>query len=71
MDRFTELLVLLMPRERILALLRQLFQLAVLGLLVGVACWPFNLLDRWQDTLLLQLPSFSGKPWRADTLLLA
>jgi len=45
--------------------------MAVLGLLVGVACWPFNLLDRWQDTLLHQLPSFSGQPWRPDTVLLA
>ena len=71
MSRFTELLTPLMLRAGIHALLRQLFQLAVLGLLVGMACWPLNLLDRWQDTLLLQLPSFSGKPWRADTLLLA
>ena len=43
----------------------------VLGLLVGVACWPFNLMDRWQDSLLHLLPSFSGKPWRLDSLLLA
>lgn len=52
-------------------LLRQLGQLALLGLLVGLACWPFNLLDRWQDALLHQLPSFSGRPWRLDSLLLA
>jgi H+/Cl- antiporter ClcA len=38
---------------------------------VGLACLPFNLLDRWQDALLHQLPSFSGKPWRFETLLLA
>jgi H+/Cl- antiporter ClcA len=60
-----------MARERISALLRQLLQLVLLGLLVGLACWPFNLLDHWQDELLHQLPSFSGKPWRAATLLLA
>jgi H+/Cl- antiporter ClcA len=45
--------------------------MAGLGLLVGVACWPFNLLDRWQGSLLQLLPSFSGKPWRLDSLLLA
>lgn len=45
--------------------------MALLGLLVGVACWPFNLLDRWQDSLLQLLPSFSGRPWRLDSLLLA
>lgn len=53
------------------AFCRQLGQLTLLGVLVGVACWPFNLLDRWQDALLRQLPSFSGEPWRPDTLLLA
>ena len=58
-------------RVRLPALLRQLGQLALLGLLVGLACLPFNLLDRWQDALLHQLPSFSGKPWRFETLLLA
>ena len=57
-------------RIRLPDLLRQLGQLALLGLLVGLACWPFNLLDRWQDALLHQLPSFSGKPWRFETLLL-
>jgi H+/Cl- antiporter ClcA len=51
--------------------MRQLGQMALLGLLVGVACWPFNLLDRWQDSLLQLLPSFSGRPWRLDSLLLA
>ncbi|MFM7312481.1 MAG: chloride channel protein, partial [Cyanobium sp.] len=58
-----------MPRPR--DLLRQLAQLAVLGLLVGLACWPFNLLDHGQDLLLHQLPSFSGRPWRPETVLLA
>jgi H+/Cl- antiporter ClcA len=57
----------LRPRD----LLRQLGQMAVLGLLVGVACWPFNLLDRWQDSLLHLLPNFSGQPWRLDSVLLA
>lgn len=58
-------------RDRIALLLRQLGHLALLGVLVGMACWPFNLLDHWQDGLLQQLPSFSGEPWRPATLLLA
>lgn len=52
-------------------LIRQLVQLALLGVLVGLACWPFNLLDRWQDALLRQLPAFSGEPWQPQTVLLA
>lgn len=47
---------------------RQLLQLA----LVGVACWPANLLDRSQDALLHHLPAF-GNSWdrMALALLLA
>lgn len=52
-------------------LIRRLAHLALLGLLVGIACWPFNLLDHWQDTLLRQLPAFSGEPWQVQTVLLA
>ncbi|MEB3265187.1 MAG: chloride channel protein [Cyanobacteriota bacterium] len=40
--------------------LRQLLQLALLGIAVGVACWPLNLLDRWQDVMLRRLPAFGG-----------
>ena len=40
-----------------------ILQLSLLGLLVGAACWPFNLLDRWQDGLLQRLPAFSGAAW--------
>ena len=75
MGRFASAAQVFRPRDlisgRLGDLLRQLGQLALLGVLVGLACWPFNLLDRWQDALLHQLPSFSGKPWRLDTLLLA
>ncbi len=53
------------------ALLHDLLQLCGLGLLVGLACWPFNLLDRWQDRWLGLLPSFGGGPWSAATLALA
>jgi len=53
------------------ALIRRLLQLGILGLFVGLLCWPFNLLDRWGDQLLELLPAFSGTPWRPLTLLLA
>lgn len=52
-------------------LTQRLLQLAVLGLLVGLLCWPFNLVDRWGDQLLSLLPAFSGSDWRPLTLLLA
>ena len=58
-------------RESMAALVRELLQLALLGLLVGLACWPFNLLDRAQDRLLGLLPIFSGRPWSPLTLALA
>jgi H+/Cl- antiporter ClcA len=38
----------------------QLLQLALLGALVGLACWPLNLLDRVQGRLLTLLPAFGG-----------
>lgn len=44
------------------ALIRRLLQLGILGLFVGLLCWPFNLLDRWGDQLLELLPAFSGTP---------
>ncbi|MBM5792599.1 MAG: hypothetical protein FJ057_01415, partial [Cyanobacteria bacterium K_DeepCast_0m_m1_088] len=45
-------------------------QLALVGLLVGLACWPLNLIDHWQDLLLQRLPLFSGTSWGAQQLLL-
>ena len=51
--------------------LRRLLQLLLLGMLVGVACWPLNRLDRLQDLLLLQLPGFSGGSWSTGSLALA
>jgi H+/Cl- antiporter ClcA len=53
------------------ALGQELLQLSILGLLVGLACWPFNLLDRWQEQLLERLPHFSGAPWGGLSLALA
>jgi H+/Cl- antiporter ClcA len=49
--------------------LRQLLQLALVGVAVGVACWPLNLLDRGQDALLHHLPAFGGS-WDRATLAL-
>ena len=52
-------------------LIQRLLQLAVLGLFVGLLCWPFNLVDRWADQLIGLLPAFSGSAWRPLTVLLA
>jgi H+/Cl- antiporter ClcA len=52
-------------------LLRELAQLSLLGLLVGLACWAFNLIDRGQDRLLGLLPAFSGGAWTPAGLALA
>jgi H+/Cl- antiporter ClcA len=49
--------------------LQQILQLALVGVVVGAACWPLNLLDRWQDNLLHHLPAF-GALWHASSLVL-
>lgn len=60
-----------MPLLRSLrSLLRTLVALTILGLAVGLACLPLNLLDRAQDQLLHQLPGFGGS-WQTIPLLLA
>lgn len=43
--------------------MRQLFSLVLLGVLVGLACWPLNLIDHWQDLLLRHMPAFSSAGW--------
>ena len=48
-------------------LLRELVELSLLGLLVGIACWPFNVLDRLQDRLLERLPLYSGRQNTSNT----
>ena len=45
-----------------------LLQLLLLGLLVGLACWPLNLVDHVQDLLLQQLPNFAGGAWTLQGL---
>lgn len=52
-------------------LLRELVHLSLLGLLVGLACWPFNLVARCQDRLLGLFPAFSAGPWTPLALALA
>ena len=47
--------------------LRQLLPLALLGVAVGVACLPLNLLDAAQDQLLQLLPAFGGH-WSPRTV---
>lgn len=56
---------------RLKALIGRLVQLGILGLFVGLLCWPFNLVDRWSDQLLALLPAFSGDSWRPLTVMLA
>jgi len=51
--------------------LRFLLQLLAFGLLVGLACWPLNLVDRAQDLLLQRLPNFAGGAWTLQALAIA
>lgn len=52
--------------------LGRFLQLALVGIAVGLACWPLNQLDRWQDILLRRLPGFGGSwDWLSLALLLA
>ncbi|MFM7674711.1 MAG: chloride channel protein [Synechococcus sp.] len=57
-------------RQPLLHLSRHLLDLALLGLAVGLACWPLNVVDHWQDRLLGLLPGFSGEGWSRAGLLL-
>lgn len=58
------------PPSRLRSVLRPLLPLVLLGLAVGLACWPLNLLDRAQDLLLRRLPAWGGS-WDPFTLTLA
>jgi H+/Cl- antiporter ClcA len=51
--------------------LAHLARLLLLGLLVGLACWPLNLIDNAQGRLLGLLPGASGGGWSRAGLLLA
>ena len=48
-----------------------LARLLLLGALVGLACWPLNLVDHWQEELLLRLPWAHGGQWTTATVLMA
>ena len=48
-----------------------LLQLLLLGLLVGLACWPLNLVDHAQELLLQRLPNFAGGAWTLQGLAIA
>ncbi|MDA0716852.1 MAG: chloride channel protein [Cyanobacteria bacterium] len=48
-----------------------LLQLLLLGLVVGLACWPLNLVNHAQELLLLHLPNFSGRAWNPQALAIA
>ncbi|MCP9777583.1 MULTISPECIES: chloride channel protein [unclassified Cyanobium] len=48
-----------------------LLQLLLLGLLVGLACWPLNLVDHAQELLLQALPNFAGGAWTLQGLAIA
>lgn len=51
--------------------LRTLLQLVLFGVVVGLACWPLNLVDHAQDQLLHLLPGFRGGTWRPVSVALA
>jgi H+/Cl- antiporter ClcA len=51
--------------------LRRAIGIALLGVAVGLACWPLNTIDRWQDALVGRLPSFGGSGWFGIPLALA
>ncbi|QEY31762.1 chloride channel protein [Synechococcus sp. RSCCF101] len=52
-------------------ILRHTLLLLLLGGLVGLACWPLNVIDRLQDELLGLLPAYSGDTWSSAGVLLA
>jgi H+/Cl- antiporter ClcA len=51
--------------------MRQVLSLILLGVLVGLACWPLNLIDHWQDLLLHHMPAYSGMGWTSIAKVLA
>ena len=48
-----------------------ILQLALVGALVGLACWPLNLVDHWQDLMLHSLPGFTGERWSIGGIVVA
>jgi len=60
----------MLPVTPLRSALGRLLPLLLLGLAVGLACWPLNLLDRAQDLLLRRLPAWGGE-WDPLTRTLA
>ena len=58
-------------KEVLKVALSRVLPILVLGLAVGLACWPLNLLDRAQDQMLQLLPQFDGGGWKPFTVALA
>jgi H+/Cl- antiporter ClcA len=59
------------PASALPSLIRHLIGLIVVGLLIGLACWPLNLTDTVQDQLYRLLPTRSDRPWSLVGVLIA
>ena len=62
------------PSGQLRSILIRAFQLLAIGLLVALACWPLNWIDRQVDHLLAMFPAFqrgASVPWRGVPLLMA
>ena len=62
------------PSGELRTILIRAFQLLAIGLLVGLACWPLNLIDSQVDHLLARFPAFqsgASVPWGGVPLRMA
>ncbi|MFL0778051.1 MAG: chloride channel protein [Prochlorococcus sp.] len=58
-------------KSELLHLLQHLIGLLAVGLLIGLACWPLNVVDRFQSYLFQYFPTKAGGAWNSLTILLA
>ena len=58
-------------QSEIIQLFQHLLCLLIIGLLIGLACLPLNLIDGIQKSLFQQLPATTGSAWRPIGLILA
>ncbi|MEC9452149.1 MAG: chloride channel protein, partial [Cyanobacteriota bacterium] len=58
-------------QSEIIQLIQHLLCLLIIGLLIGLACLPLNLIDGIQKSLFQQLPATTGSAWRPIGLILA
>lgn len=54
-----------------LTILGQALTMTLVGVSVGLVCWPLNAIDRLQDALILRMPGFAPGAWRGLPLVLA